>query len=143
MYGEKSSMIVQRLPHACGGVSLHSGDWRCPRTVFPTHVGVFPGDEFMLSKSRRLPHACGGVSTAKDDGDFVVQSSPRMWGCFCFREVIAPCVCVFPTHVGVFPDLARHRPGKERLPHACGGVSCPVVKRDRAGVSSPRMWGCF
>ena len=59
MYGEKSSMIVQRLPHACGGVSdlFHAlrlpeqsspRMWGCFRIeqlrtrlkkVFPTHVG--------------------------------------------------------------------------------------------------------
>ena len=62
MYGEKSSMIVQRLPHARGGVStpefFHDFSlvssprtWGCFRhvaavehqpAVFPTHVGVFP-----------------------------------------------------------------------------------------------------
>ena len=61
MYGEKSSMIVQRLPHACGGVFARALEvpgvaqssprmWGCFRShsmgasrlaVFPTHVGVF------------------------------------------------------------------------------------------------------
>ena len=29
------------LPHARGGVSLHSGDWRCPRTSSPRTWGCF------------------------------------------------------------------------------------------------------
>ena len=41
MYGEKSSMIVQGLPHACGGVSKRLSAAILCELVFPTHVGVF------------------------------------------------------------------------------------------------------
>ena len=73
-----------RLPHARGGVSnlptlrpslLLSSPrtWGCFRRwppvagtpeVFPTHVGVFPGDGGPRISPRSLPHARGGVSVS-------------------------------------------------------------------------------
>lgn len=84
MYGEKSSMIVQRLPHACGGVSisimfLASLIWSSPRMwgcflfiwmlsngrwVFPTHVWVFPYRAASHPTQKGLPHACGARNKA-------------------------------------------------------------------------------
>ena len=143
MYGEKSSMIVQGLPHACGGVSAFN--WRkdgsaesSPRMwgcfhifpdeltgiqVFPTHVGVFPPSRSSTGRQSSLPHACGGVSGSGLSGEIESPSSPRMWGCFLCMTFNLTSRVVFPTHVGVFPCGVSSCCGGRRLPHACGGVS--------------------
>ncbi len=113
------------------------------RSVFPTHVGVFPRNRSKSSAELCLPHACGGVSEAAGLLGKLCESSPRMWGCFQFIPPSRKNGLVFPTHVGVFPV----RQGTVRrglgLPHACGGVSLVKYKQIRSDVSSPRMWGCF
>ena len=50
---------------------------------------------------------------------------------------------VFPTHVGVFPNVFMLLRSRSRLPHACGGVSNCVGYANITDGSSPRMWGCF
>ncbi len=78
----KRGILYPGLPHAGGGVShpFSKGEKACkssPRRwgcfcllcigpdrfdVFPTQVGVFPGETSLARKSGRLPHAGGGVS---------------------------------------------------------------------------------
>ena len=93
------------------------------RRVFPTPVGVFPACGTAAAPADRLPHARGGVS----EGMYVVESytpsSPRPWGCFPRKCKEPDLDGVFPTPVGVFPDLSHRRSGREQ--------------------SSPRPWGCF
>ena len=114
-----------RLPHARGGVSngslsygisLRSSPrpWGCfyclmhlsaSHFVFPTPVGVFLP---MLSPrflSTSLPHARGGVSHEAAGGVENDLSSPRPWGCFYRARHAPPIFTVFPTPVGVFPDV--------------------------------------
>ena len=111
--------------------------------VFPTPVGVFPGDHGRLPVLLGLPHASGGVSgeTTPERGE--KGSSPRPWGCFFPSARFAAETTVFPTPVGVFPFQNRGSFSGVRLPHARGGVSgcwhCP----DGKYTSSPRPWGCF
>ena len=112
----------ERLPHACGGVSMRTGNasslgrssprmWGCflvlklpPKLepVFPTHVGVFPIPHRNDERRTRLPHACGGVSYVYQCEIDIKESSPRMWGCFRGEEARLLLRVVFPTHVGVF-----------------------------------------
>ena len=93
---------IYGLPHACGGVSVPSKflpvvKWSSPRmwgcfhreqaspwggSLFPTHVGVFPGEKIRVIGVDGLPHACGGVSTSGSFSCSSNASSPRMWGCF-------------------------------------------------------------
>ena len=73
----------------------------------------------------------------------MLVSSPRTWGCFCAGR---PCLSqgqVFPTHVGVFLDVARVERCAVCLPHARGGVSTCGTTSWSASASSPRTWGCF
>ena len=116
---------------------------RHTRRVFPTHVGVFPPPARISQGEACLPHARGGVSPA--DGAYVIhaRSSPRTWGCFCSSFPLAPKMCVFPTHVGVFPSRMRSCPPCACLPHARGGVSDSRGHTRGQGLSSPRTWGCF
>ena len=110
------------LPHARGGVSnirvtfLDIGEssprtWGCFRRisililwhgVFPTHVGVFLDIPAVFAYSLGLPHARGGVSEVPYVLISGLESSPRTWGCFLFQVCTGSCLCVFPTHVGVF-----------------------------------------
>jgi hypothetical protein len=53
----------------------------------------------------------------------VASSSPRPWGCFCARPILADKRLVFPTPVGVFPSITYRPRSTYRLPHARGGVS--------------------
>ena len=91
------------LPHVCGGVSTCSPMllstkassprmWGCfyeafktiaIEEVFPTYVGVFLDQGTSGSKRAGLPHVCGGVSKAIKAHQAKIESSPRMWGCFC------------------------------------------------------------
>ncbi len=74
--------------------------------VFPTHVGVFLGDKWVV-KSK--------------DG-----SSPRTWGCFYVSASMTRAANVFPTHVGVFLKKWQEVTEVHSLPHARGGVSTAV-----------------
>ena len=114
-----------------------------PKIVFPTHVGVFPRCSSFWRAVVRLPHARGGVSM-KDLFLFVGSlSSPRTWGCFHIRPLLAVQAAVFPTHVGVFPTRDTLNSSFCRLPHARGGVSAAVFRPCACLASSPRTWGCF
>ena len=131
------------LPHARGGVSMRGGyyplkfessprTWGCfqrgagsprSRTVFPTHVGVFPHQSRILSAHEGLPHARGGVSFERVYVAFSGGSSPRTWGCFYYEVHGVVIWRVFPTHVGVFLFNMPLADMETRLPHARGGVS--------------------
>ena len=132
-----------RLPHACGGVSLASGNVLTPLRVFPMHVGVFLNVLPFWVEHDGLPHACGGVSNPIKHSYSVNQSSPCMWGCFLIRLYIGTKESVFPMHVGVFLSTENRFRIALSLPHACGGVS--VLDNTPCGPveSSPCMWGCF
>ena len=155
--------ISRSLPHACGGVSKQFFQksfiflssprmWGCFQGdrghqagagVFPTHVGVFPRLLHWKKRPMSLPHACGGVSRRADITNPHRMSSPRMWGCFLEKLLKRYITPVFPTHVGVFPTRATPNAHGGGLPHACGGVSCPISGCTWPRMSSPRMWGCF
>ena len=110
-----------------------------------------------------LPHARGGVSLGVVLGTTSAPSSPRTWWCFSIYAKKWFADLVFPTHVGVFPQLLvcserqnslPHARGgvsgvgqgnvsAEGLPHARGGVSSFSEKHTVTRLSSPRTWGCF
>ena len=71
------------------------------------------------------------------------MSSPRPWGCFSGRKGHSPDMEVFPTPVGVFPELAPLLRLFHSLPHARGGVSPGMALTALSAMSSPRPWGCF
>ncbi len=60
---------------------------------------------------------------ASKKGNKITLSSPRPWGCF--SEVYPQSIIsrVFPTPVGVFPDIGYDVRISFSLPHARGGVS--------------------
>ena len=114
-----------------------------PRTVFPTHVGVFLFQAAALPLQVGLPHARGGVSNPGLIQFFNQPSSPRTWGCFSELVAINAGAVVFPTHVGVFLDNDPDDFRRRRLPHARGGVSRSHQISRSSLRSSPRTWGCF
>ena len=115
----------------------------CFICVFPTPVGVFPDRGNVSSQMQSLPHARGGVSISQSLYGLPIQSSPRPWGCFCYRPLLNIALAVFPTPVGVFPDPPKNENSAESLPHARGGVSVSSSSCIELVTSSPRPWGCF
>ena len=111
--------------------------------LFPTPVGVFPQVMRCVHFLNSLPHARGGVScpAVAKLNDFT--SSPRPWGCFRIRAFRGLREPLFPTPVGVFPDLTCPLYTVGPLPHARGGVSASRSLMFVLRNSSPRPWGCF
>ena len=85
----------------------------------------------------------GGVSAPEAFVSFIVQSSPRAWGCFWQKRSAMRCMPVFPTCVGVFLTMTRALSASVCLPHVRGGVSTGQVEDTAVDESSPRAWGCF
>ena len=96
-----------------------------------------------------LPHACGGVSMLTKDGMVIFESSPRMWGCFSLPSSATFSIPVFPTHVGVFPNLQSCSAIKMSLPHTCGGASVdpskksPLIYSGRIFLQRTCFLSCF
>ncbi len=86
---------------------------------------------------------CGGVSGEMIKLLDLLESSPRVWGCFRATEFCSHATGVFPTCVGVFLAQAADNLKDKSLPHVCGGVSTSVLPLITRGRSSPRVWGCF
>ena len=93
--------------------------------------------------THRLPHARGGVSSLISVRVPKNRSSPRPWGCFLRHDLLPHEVFVFPTPVGVFPDIPIGSVVATSLPHARGGVSEELLFWALDLESSPRPWGCF
>ena len=158
-----ASRVDISLPHARGGVSDEQAfrvrfressprPWGCfhdkaaavlSAFVFPTPVGVFPSLSWTVRPMWCLPHARGGVSVLDKAHGIRHASSPRPWGCFHYNKLPVNHLSVFPTPVGVFPDLIPPLPQRGSLPHARGGVSFCYPCLFHLGRSSPRPWGCF
>ena len=88
--------------------------------VFPTHVGVFPWDEFALVLKLSLPHARGGVSIMNWYTAQFKMSSPRTWGCFFPPAQTCSTNTVFPTHVGYFKKSINYSILNKKHPYLCG-----------------------
>ena len=73
----------------------------------------------------------------------MILSSPRPWGCFSSPSAVRSTARVFPTPVGVFPDIPDVLLCPLSLPHARGGVSVISSRFCSLLLSSPRPWGCF
>ena len=131
------------LPHVRGGVSRHFRNSRELFPVFPTCVGVFLIHANLLYAARCLPHVRGGVSVPDPRFQRQGTSSPRAWGCFCFRTQPLHDWTVFPTCVGVFLPALREHAHVTGLPHVRGGVSNTNPDEYITAESSPRAWGCF
>lgn len=82
-------------------------------SVFPTHVGMFPGCSFLRLKTYCLPHACGDVPVHA-----LVKAG------------------VFPTHVGMFPMPIRLSWRLFSVPHARGDVP----RMDEPAVIHTNVW---
>ena len=141
------------LPHARGGVStrfvgarsVHVSSprpWGCFRSgvlsclkadVFPTPVGVFPTSGCGTSSCWCLPHARGGGSLYDAGGAGEGWFSPRPWGCFQFRVDCPRHGLVFPTPVGVCPDITD---GRQSSPVPVAVTARALFFRPRRAVAS-------
>ena len=152
-----------RLPHGRGDVSdlTHMcilQTWSSPRAwgcfstggsavvsrkVFPTGVGMFPKEHFVVTTHGCLPHGRGDVSESNKRRLITNESSPRAWGCFRLEFHERQEAHVFPTGVGMFPIVYRKTDDLIRLPHGRGDVSMVSTFPVSDSKSSPRAWGCF
>lgn len=85
----------------------------------------------------------GGVSDFRRAMSALRKSSPHAWGCFLTGALAKTKIDVFPTCVGVFPDLPADVAQECRLPHMRGGVSLQLAVELTDAGSSPHVWGCF
>ncbi|SQI36103.1 Uncharacterised protein [Leminorella richardii] len=111
--------------------------------VFSTYVEVFLATLTALAERIRLLHVRGGVSTFVNGDNYVGQSSPRTWRCFCWRQPHCASFEVFSTYVEVFLAPLRTWPPCRSLLHVRGGVSLPFASYQIDVRSSPRTWRCF
>ena len=111
--------------------------------VFPTCVGVFLREFFTYEEETGLPHVRGGVSLSNLLSYARQGSSPRAWGCFFFYWPSRNAKKVFPTCVGVFPDMVSPFLVSVSLPHVRGGVSKRRAKRQREKSVFPTCVGVF
>ncbi len=132
----------QSSPHTWGCFRVRAGDCHVG-LVFPTHVGVFPGDCCLQDSRSSLPHTRGGVSVSSSTSPHALASSPHTWGCFPPSRTGQTATRVFPTHVGVFRASSSRSWRRPRLPHTRGGVSDDAFALLIAIESSPHTWGCF
>ena len=91
--------------------------------VFPTCVGVFHDALSRRLLLEGLPHVRGGVSGYLMLPIEADESSPRAWGCFLPLMIKSTATLVFPTCVGVFPEVINLKWRDVGLPHVRGGVS--------------------
>ena len=117
-------------PHTWGCFYQHAYI-RAGWGVFPTHVGVFPPFRLRALPPESLPHTRGGVSARSSSFPLRTTSSPHTWGCFHRGYIEIICCCVFPTHVGVFPNMLFRRICALCLPHTRGGVFSSHTARQR------------
>ena len=109
-------------PHAWGCFSLNANLFNSS-TVFPTCVGVFLSYRRSLKVYVCFPHMRGGVSSDYQIGHQQFPFSPHAWGCFLATLNMSDVRIVFPTCVGVFPELDKDEIYCKRFPHMRGGVS--------------------
>ena len=118
----RNKLKVERLPRACGGVSiLQIVAWRggssAPRLrgcfscivlshssalVCPAPAGVFPMRASSCVLLSGLPRACGGVSLDPKVAAQRAQSAPRLRGCFYNPDDENLLGYVCPAPAGVF-----------------------------------------
>ena len=112
-------------------------------TVFPTQVGMFLKYLAMVQEGRRFPHAGGDVSKKLPFTDWMLEFSPRRWGCFRYLTCRRCQKTVFPTQVGMFQRKGSWFICSSGFPHAGGDVSGGAAGTIAGGLFSPRRWGCF
>ena len=76
-----------------------------------------------------FPHTRGGVPIIDDTNSALSPFSPHTWGCTCGPDSQSREGIVFPTHVGVYLNVAIESGRESCFPHTRGGV--------------PVWWGYF
>ena len=117
-----SARILDGFPHARGDVPPMEGAEQPKLRVFPTHVGMFRREAWLVATTAGFPHARGDVPIGRKRA---TRSHP-----------------VFPTHVGMFPAIEAGHQQQQSFPHARGDVPMNTNENESAAQFSPRTWGC-
>ena len=91
----------------------------------------------------RFLHTRGGVSNDARPVICFSLFSPHTWRCFHRRCVYSPVLCVFSTHVEVFPTTQGLLSVSACFLHTRGGVSMRSQSMTRSRRFSPHTWRCF
>ena len=87
------------------------------------------------------PHACGEHCVDKRHHVYLAGSSPRVWGTLLEIFNLGAEQRFIPTRVGNTYLFSRPSRVDSVHPHACGEHVVLPLSRERAGGSSPRVWG--
>ena len=111
------------------------------RRFIPTYVGNMMSAVPMSVPSAVHPHVCGEHFLSILREQFLIGSSPRMWGT-CLSGMPGQLPDRFiPTYVGNIAAFIADRAGLKVHPHVCGEhLICRIYWISNFG-SSPRMWG--
>ena len=109
--------------------------------IIPTRVGTRVSATALRPNLQDHPHACGDKVLLKLCENYLLGSSPRVWGQACPQKLAEILMRIIPTRVGtrdIFIDLAHV---KKDHPHACGDKNTMLADYIRSWGSSPRVWG--
>ena len=127
-------------PHTWGWSSSCSNSRKTSR-VFPTYVGVIPGQPWGCAGTCRIPHIRGGDPGGRIDSFDRLRYSPHTWGWSLLRPFPWSSQRVFPTYVGVIPADTSLIVAFSCIPHIRGGDPGTYWEVDKSGRYSPRTWG--
>ncbi len=87
------------------------------------------------------PHGCGELINNRDPSDYLVGSSPRVWGTPECPPDNVRGIRFIPTGVGNSPPSVISAGRTSVHPHGCGELSSGLPITGRVSGSSPRVWG--
>jgi len=160
----KAAFSASRIsvhPHACGehlvtqayvtgpagssprmwGTPLHTPQSSYRNRFIPTHVGNTKIERGKFFEGAVHPHACGEHLPFVHQADFLLGSSPRMWGTQLSDFPPQEYNRFIPTHVGNTEEREAKRRANLVHPHACGEHVANAQSPSSPIGSSPRMWG--
>ena len=109
--------------------------------IIPTRVGTSDTRTLCVKKFQDHPHACGDKSSFSEIFQFLLGSSPRVWGQVLNVVQVCHFMRIIPTRVGTrhFPTFRVYY--RWDHPHACGDKDFDAALKAGVKGSSPRVWG--
>ena len=110
--------------------------------MFPTYVGMFLCCLIYSISSSDVPHIRGDVSSGLYPIIYTPICSPHTWGCFYYIFITQIIQMMFPSYVGMYPDLYLCYLMSSYFPHSSGGDSELKCLTPEEIDFSPQAWGC-